>query len=144
MKIEYKINSAKLSDIHSHLVLCNQEFVPPLEQRIDISIYSNKIFEKATLVEAWDNDLLIGLVAIYINQESKSFITNVSVNSSHQGKGIAKELVKNTIEFAVSKKSLIIELEVNHLNNSAILLYKKFDFIPIGNNDNNLIMQKNI
>jgi len=144
VKIDFKINSAKLSDIYSHLVFCNQEFVPPLEQRIDISSYSNKIFEKATLVEAWDNDLLIGLVAIYINQESKSFITNVSVNSKYQGKGIAKELVKNTIEFAVSKKSLIIELEVNYLNNSAILLYKNFDFIPIGNNDNKLIMQKNI
>ncbi len=144
MKIDYKINSAKLSDIYSHLVICNQEFVPPLDQRIDISSYSNKILEKATLIEAWDDNLLVGLVAIYINQGSTSFITNVSVNSAHQGKGIAKELMKNTIEFAVSKKSHIIELEVNHLNNSAILLYKKFDFISIGNKDNNLIMQKKL
>ena len=144
MKIEYKINSAKFSDVHNHLVLCNQEFLPPLNLRVDISSYSYKILENATLIEAWDNNILIGLVAIYINQESKSFITNVSVNSSHHGKGIAKELVKNTIEFAVSKKSILIELEVNYLNNSAILLYKKFDFIAIGNIDNNLIMQKNI
>ncbi|MEG1574577.1 MAG: GNAT family N-acetyltransferase [Bacteroidales bacterium] len=127
MGIIYKINKSSSSDINRHL-----EKVDPISnisRRVDISLYSKKIRENAITFEAWDNNILVGLIACYVNnQDTGAFITYVGVVKEYRQQGIAFTLLSNLISEAIVKMCGVIRLKVNIINNNAILLYKKSGF----------------
>jgi len=116
-----------------HLEECNENFIPPLDQKVDLRDYSKKLAEKSITFEAWDGKKLIGLVAAYFNdlEQRVGFITNVSVVKDHHGKGIARALMDRCIEYAKKENFRSIKLEVSENNEGAIQLYKKLSFTPI-------------
>lgn len=128
--INYKIRSADVYDILKHLTRCKDNFIPGLDQTVDIPEYSKKIAQNAVTFEAWAGKELIGLIAAYFNdQQSRSgFITNVSVIKAFAGKGIASQLVKDCIRFAKEENFKQVSLEVNENNQPAIKLYRKHNF----------------
>jgi ribosomal protein S18 acetylase RimI-like enzyme len=131
MDLEYKIKTATEENICLHLQECNSNFVPPLSERLDIDEYSKKIFDKSITFEAWENDVLAGLIATYFDYNNLSaFVTNVSVMKGFMGLGLASELLNMCIDYASKQNILEIKLEVNNKNDQAINLYKKFNFIP--------------
>src|SRR5262245_51367808 len=74
--LSFTVNVSAEDSIRSHLLHCEKNFKPPLSQRVDIAAYSRKIREKALTIEAWDGDVLVGLVAGYLNAaDQSSFIT---------------------------------------------------------------------
>ncbi|MBK8698425.1 MAG: GNAT family N-acetyltransferase [Saprospiraceae bacterium] len=81
--------------------------------------------------EAWKENSLVGLVAIYFNENAdhSAYITNVSVLKSFMGSGIASELLGQCIGYAVSENFMEIKLEVNKESSHAINLYRKYDFV---------------
>lgn len=145
-KLENKINTAGKSEIFCHLKKCSDSFIPRLDESVNISDYSSKIFEKATLFECWDGEVLVGLVAAYFNDYDNkfSYITNVSVLKEYFGKGIASNLLKNCIDYGSKNNFSKIILEVEKSNTSAINLYKKFNFKEIGLNENKINMSLDI
>ena len=127
--IQYKIQTAAEKDIYEHLKECNDNFAPSLDQRVDLERYSKKIFEKAVTFEAWEGDLFVGFVALYVDRVNRTtFITNVSTLKSHMGLGIASELLKRCIDYAKQNDFSEINLEVFKDNRTAISLYEKFRF----------------
>ena len=82
--ITYQTKAAAEKDIFSHLSVCNDSFLPPLNERVDIYSYAKKIAENALTFEAWDESTLIGLIAVYFNADAgkSAFITNVSVTKN--------------------------------------------------------------
>jgi len=131
---KYAINQAKCEDIEKHLLQCSKLFSPELDTYVSIHNYSKKIRDNAITVEAWNSGELIGLVACYLNNDitHDGYITNVSVIHEWQGKGIAKELVKNTIEEALRKNYKTLNLEVEINNKQAIELYRQSGFVLNG------------
>lgn len=131
MIVTYAINKSTAKEILSHLEICNDGFIPPLSNKINLDVYSEKMFEKSVRFEAWKNNLLIGLVAAYLNDaDNKSgFITNVSILPSYNGKGIATELMKSCIAYTQKNNFKEIKLEVSEKNSGAIHLYEKFGFM---------------
>lgn len=146
MSVLYKINTATKKEIYNHLIICNDIFIPKLNTRIDISTFSDKIFEKAIKFEAWHNNILIGLVSAYFNnlETGTGFINNVSVLPEYHKKGIASQLIKNSEDYAKKNNFRQIQLEVNKNNFSAVNLYKKNKFYPVENNGDFIIMKKSI
>jgi ribosomal protein S18 acetylase RimI-like enzyme len=143
--IVYKINHAKRRDILNHLRSCNDSFVPPLNQKVDVDKYSRKIFENADTFEAWDKYELIGLVAVYSNDiQKKAFITNVSVAENFGNMGVASELLKMCIEYIKSKHFKEIVLEVNKRSKIAKKLYEKFNFQETGFDNDSILMRYEI
>lgn len=140
-ELSLRIKTANEKDIFEHLAECNNNFIPPLSERLDLTNYSNKIFEKSITFEAWHNDSLIGLIAAYFNDNEKGFITNVSVVQKYLGKGIATLLMNNCINYAKRNNFNVILLEVNNNNESAIKLYMKFGFIVHGRKNELLILK---
>lgn len=130
----YTINQAKYEDIEKHLLQCSKLFSPALDTYVSIPDYSKKIRDNAITVEAWYSDELIGLVACYLNNDKthEGYITNVSIIHAYHGKGIAKKLIKNTIEEALSKNFKTLNLEVEVDNKLAIELYRQSDFVLNG------------
>lgn len=142
-KIRYTIKTAAEEEICFHLKECDDNFSPPLHERVDIEKYSKKIFEKAITFEAWADHLLIGLLAAYFNDHisHSGFITCVSVLKNFMGAGIASELLPRCIEYARQHHFIHITLEVSKDNNPAIGLYKKFNFIYDDMRDDSLFMK---
>ena len=139
--IQYSENKASQNDIFEHLKWCNEQFIPKLSEKVTILDYSKKIFEKAICFEAFDNQVLVGLVAAYNNTENNFlFITNVSVIKQNIGQGIAKQLIKNSIDFAQKNNINSIQLEVDKNNSKAIQLYEKMNFSLENENEQSLFL----
>lgn len=140
-----KINKARQADIVLHLKSC--EFDPPLETRINIEKYAEKICNNAIRLEYWDElEGLVGLVAMYINSSDNPFayITNVSILDNWRGKGIASHLLSSAISYASSVPVLNIDLEVFLDNRPAISLYRKFGFTVLSDKDDLLVMRLHV
>lgn len=125
---------------------CSNDFIPPLDEKVNLEEYSKKLFEKAITFEAWEARHLVGLVAAYFNDPEKNsgYITSVSTNNKYSGEGVAKLLLKRCIDYAGEKNFKEIKLEVSGKNDKAIQLYKKFDFAVIETRNDSLIMKRDI
>lgn len=143
--ITYKINFAKKRAILNHLRNCNASFVPPLNHKVDIDNYSQKIFNNADTFEAWNKNKLVGLVAVYCNEINKrAFITNVSVLEKFNNMGVASKLLENCIKYIESKQFKEIALEVNMRSDKAKSLYKKLDFQEVELDNETILMRYKI
>ncbi len=121
--ISYKIDTATKADILMHFSSCDPDFIRDLSLKVNLEEYANKIVSKAGLYEAWDEKNLIGLIAVYRNDEF-DFITDISVSSLHKGQGIASRLLKQYLKSMHTE----VRLEVAKNNMAAHELYKKFGF----------------
>mgnify|MGYP001574849011 CR=1 FL=1 len=129
--IEYLSNMASVAEVAEHLSRCDADFVPPLSDRVEISDYAQTITRKAVRFEAWSGDILVGLLAVYCNdQETRAaYITSVSVLKTWTRRGIAARLVRKCIKHATDSGMRQIGLEVGSSNASAIKLYEKSGFV---------------
>lgn len=144
--VEYKTANAGEKDVYAHLQSCNANFVPPLEERVDLSEYAKKIIERSVTFEAWHDGSLGGLIAAYFNDPAgkTAFITNVSVVKELMGTGVASQLLKECVSYAIKKNYTEIKLEVNKDNFPAISFYRKYNFTEDGIKDDCLILKKEI
>ena len=144
--IKYQLKIASSEDIYLHLKECNSDFIPPLDQKVDLHEYSKKISEKAITFEAWENKILIGLVAGYFNDIEKKigYITNVSVIKNWKGKGIALALMSQCIEYAKKYSFNEIDLEVSSQNIGALELYRKVKFVEFEKKNDMVFMKLKI
>ena len=125
------VDTATTGQIAEHLMRCDGDFIPPLNSRTEIADYANKISKKAVRFEAWGAGSLVGLVAAYCNDVTRShaFITSVSVEPAYRRAGIASELVTRCITHAARLGFTGVELEVDRANDGAIDLYLKRGFV---------------
>lgn len=139
--IDSRFNSCSSGEIENHLKCCSSYFKPPLDSYVSIKDYALKIRSRGLTFEAWHENQLVGLIAIYTNNENKSiFITNVSVERTFSHQNVAKNLMKKCIKFARSDSFKSIHLEVFKINQSAIRFYKSFNFIISGIKKKTIIM----
>ncbi len=130
--IEYKIQQASYADVERHLNevhMVRSTF--PLNVQ-DISKYAKKLTTKSTTYEAWSEEQLIGLVAVYFNDAiAEAFVSNVSVSPVFLRKKLASALMRNLISDAQSRKIRKINLLYDETNISARNLYQKFGFTVV-------------
>tara|TARA_R110000782_G_scaffold35544_6_gene84978 strand:+ start:19383 stop:20531 length:1149 start_codon:yes stop_codon:yes gene_type:complete len=123
------MNKSTLYQIEKHLERCKDEFTPSLDTYVNLTQYSEKIYLHADRFERFENNKLIGLIAIYDNPEkSYGYITNVSVEGKYQGVGISSSLLKECINYFRNKGFCKINLQVYKTNKKAISFYKKNNF----------------
>lgn len=140
--MKFTLNKSTSVVVYSHLNRVKLEFIPPLNEVVDLNEYAIKIFSKAQRVEAWDYEDLIGLIAFYINSvENLIYITNVSIEKKFQGKKIAQKLMNKVFKIAYDNKYDKIKLQVFNGNNKAIEFYKKLNFEIKSNNEDYIIME---
>jgi ribosomal protein S18 acetylase RimI-like enzyme len=144
MNIIFTKNEASEEAIIAHLNLCSKNFMPPLSEKVDIQLYAHKIKQFAVCFEAWEGQILVGLLAAYFNDIEKKtgFITNVSTLTNYSGKGIAKQLIQDCMDYAAILNFETILLEVNRHSLNAIGLYQKFGFHIIDSNHDMLKMNR--
>jgi ribosomal protein S18 acetylase RimI-like enzyme len=140
--LSFSVNSSAEEDIRAHLLGCDQHFIPPLSERVDLIAYSRKVRDHALTIEAWDGKTLVGLVAGYLNTaERSSYVTNVSVLPSFAGKGIATKLLDTFIEHAKTASIETMALEVSKANPTAMHLFSKFETHAVEDRGDYLLMR---
>jgi ribosomal protein S18 acetylase RimI-like enzyme len=129
--VEYVSNKTSEAEIAEHLSRCDSAFVPPLSGRVEIRDYAKKIARKAMRFEAWSGGTLVGLVAVYLNDQEKriAYITSVSVLQAWAGKGIVARLMSWCVEYSKASGMRQINLEVAEDNTPAIRLYENNGFV---------------
>ncbi|MBI5134905.1 GNAT family N-acetyltransferase [Candidatus Uhrbacteria bacterium] len=144
--VEYKIKCANKSTIFDHLKECNDDFVPPLYQRVHLGRYANKIHRNSVTFEAWAKNRLVGLLAAYFNdsEDQIGFITSVSVTADYSGQGIASKLANSCITHAKQIHFKKLRLEVHKNNFTAIHLYRKVGFVELETKYDSLFMELDI
>ncbi len=142
LDIIYEYNKASQAEVEKHLLSCDEQFLPRLSSRVSILDYASKIFTHASLIEAWFDGKLIGLVAVYCDDQNTKIahITSVSVLMAFTGNGIAGRLIENCVEQSRSLGLHRINLEVSTQNAPAIALYKKFGFVSEKSISESIIM----
>ncbi|MCC9602038.1 GNAT family N-acetyltransferase [Stieleria sp. JC731] len=140
MTIRYTRDQSSASDLVGHLECCSDQFIPALADRVNVADYAKKLHCNATRFEAWHEGELVGLVAAYFSKSDANsetpqpehddvgFISNVSVLRQFGGRGIATNLVQQTIQFSKDHRVLLLELKVNRDNDAAVSLYGKLGF----------------
>lgn len=138
--LEYTINTTTEEELYKYLLEQDNCFIPSLSKRVDIKQYSKKLFNNSTRFEAWNDTLLIGFVAVYINDIS-SYISLVTVVPMYCKKHIGSQLLVNCIQYVKGKNYQEIQLEVNRSNKTAIAFYKKHCFFKESYNKESVFMK---
>jgi ribosomal-protein-alanine N-acetyltransferase len=131
--IKYTINMSGVAMIKRHLKACDQTYIPPLSERVDVDRYAGKLYRLATRYEAWQDNKLIGLVAAYLGtgENPEIFVSNVSVDSTMTGRGIGANLLRRLVSDAKVRNYGSIRLEVSPQNHAAQKLYAKSGFVVL-------------
>jgi ribosomal protein S18 acetylase RimI-like enzyme len=142
-EINFTTNIASEEEIFIHLNECSSLFTPDLNETVNITDYSKKIFLHSTTFEAWAQNKLIGLIAAYFSDTKThvAYITNVSIINEYSGLGLASGLLEMCIAHAKLSHFFSIILEVNKTNTPAINLYKKYGFEIFKNEGNSFFMK---
>lgn len=140
----FSTNKSNLEQISSHLYKCDTQFSPRLSTQVNLDDYAKKIFHNAIRHEAWLDENLIGLIAIYYNifDQKFGYITNISIQNKHSRNQIASTLLKTAINDAKANNLKKIELQVHKSNIPALALYKKFSFLKANEKENILLLKK--
>ncbi len=143
----FTMDSSTIDEVYTHLIDCDNTFIPPLSQRVDLITYAEKLVTRASNFEMWNMQKhLIGLISSYMNNGGLKtvFITNVSVCPQYIGRGIAKKLLNECINEVKLRGYSKIQLEVNKQSIPAINLYYKFGFRVIETEGKILTMNLNL
>lgn len=137
MTVSFRSGQATRGDILTHLRACDATFEPLLSGRVDLVEYAEKLSQKAITFEAWEGDLLVGLVAGYFNDLTtrEGFITTVSTHPAFTGRGSASALMAMALRYAADHGFEALSLDVGENNHPAQNLYRKWGFERIGESE---------
>lgn len=117
-----------IDKIYIFLAHINNEYNPPLDTKVELRQYAEKILNNAILlVEMIDEDV-VGMVVLYCNDENtkKAYIPLVGVLPTYQHRGIASKLMKEAIAFVRVQGYKLIGIHSNNM--VAVHLYSKLGF----------------
>lgn len=126
--------------------LLGKEFTPDeLYSRVDINQYCCKLSEKATFLQAKDDEgKCLGFIAYYINQEyAFVFITRIAVSGHCRHQGIGRQMIEELAKVYLDSFEAI-ELEVEKTNESARKFYQSMGFNLKEDRNTKLLLTKNL
>jgi ribosomal protein S18 acetylase RimI-like enzyme len=111
----------------------SKDFFPPLENRVDINLWSKKLYAKSTtlVICAPENKKqIVGAVSFYSNNyaDSISYITLLGVHPAYRRRGYGKKLLNACLMYLTNKGFKSAQTRT-WFGNDAVSLYKSFGFI---------------
>lgn len=124
-------NSLTFDEFCQFVTQVNQDFVPPLLERIDIKQFYDKITSYANLITCRINNSLVGLCIFYCNDATsfQAYLSLIAVSGNHRGKGIASELCR--LMETKSKSEGMTHLSMHTNSEIALNLYNKLGYSVI-------------
>lgn len=119
--------------IFEYFTSSNQEFIPALDERVNLEEYVEKIAKNADIFWIKNQEKVCGMCAIYFNIGIDAFITSINIRQEFQRKGCAQLLINRVINEAKRRDIKKIRLKVYQENSKAINFYDKVGFIKVEN-----------
>lgn len=93
-----------------------------------------KVSSRGTLISAFDENQLVGLVGFYANdaESKKSFLTVIVVSKEYQGSGVGYKLFREFVRTSLDAGMTQCELNVVKTNERAISFYKRRGLVIAG------------
>lgn len=115
-----------------------------LHEQVNLKEYSEKLSSYAFFILAYEDSVLKGFIAYYLNDKNKFvYITQIVVHQSARHKGLGHTmmtaLVENTNDFYEC-----IRLEVLTQNSNAKKFYIREGFYKIEDRDSRILLQKDL
>ncbi len=125
-------DSFSREQLHEFIVDIDKELPVPLSDRVDLSEYSKKLYEKAHLKTVVSDGKIVSLIAGYTENitDNLSYITLVGTLPKMRGKGLAKKLMLEYIRDCEKKGISGIHLHTKKTNQGAVSLYTGMGFVP--------------
>ncbi|NOU47443.1 MAG: GNAT family N-acetyltransferase [Bacteroidales bacterium] len=144
--IQIRKFKASIDEIKSYLIDNDEIFFEPMQSRLDITKFSEKIYQNADQYWVFNDERKIGFMAVYFNHPINEFgfITTISICKEFQGTGLGKRLLEEAIGYASENGFKKIRLQVHPHNITAQNLYTKFGFEVIENDGLYYLMSLNI
>ena len=117
--------------IEEFLRQVDASFPVPLSIKQDLSLFANKLCEKATLCFHRDGDEIAAMVAGYTDNviENKAYISIVATKEQYRGRGYAAACIKEFIQICEEKGLDGVHLYTDASNLPAICMYQKNGFV---------------
>ncbi|WP_215144689.1 GNAT family N-acetyltransferase [Exiguobacterium qingdaonense] len=132
-------DKATVSDYVSHLEACDHLFPTKLSERVDLHTYATKLHERATSFELWQDDVLVGLLAAYMDQEV-AFISHICV-LPEAPRGSGQKLLNELIAEVRKAGKRGIRLNVEATNGRARAFYLRQGFMDVGHIGGDIVME---
>lgn len=88
--------------------------------------------DSRTYLVAVDGDAVVGYAGLCAYGDDVSYVQTIGVTSSHQRHGVGTSLLVALLDDAERRGAQHVDLEVRADNSSAIDLYRKHGFAPLG------------
>ncbi len=107
-----------------------KRIVPPLDHRVDIELYAEKIMKFGNVMYLTDHAGIYGIAAFYANDKERktAYLTFLAVSESINRKGYGAKLLKEVEKGAYHLGMDFMKLEVDNNNYTAIEFYGKMGF----------------
>ena len=114
----------------------------PLHEGLDFDSYSNKLSDFAYFIIAIEENIQIGFIAYYLNEEGKfAYVPQVVVHKDGRHKGVGHAMFK-VLYNVTNKKYPFLRLEVLKCNVNARAFYEREGFLFIEEHNERLLLEK--
>lgn len=131
-KTTYRMaKSEEMNSVSELLKKIDKSFPIPLSDKTDLDELANKFLEKGYVYLAFDGEKPIGILGFYANdaETGRAYFSVLGVLESHQGQGIAKRILMDSIAFCKEKGMTSCVLYTHKTNVGAIAMYEKLGFV---------------
>jgi len=130
IKITSSIDRNQIINILSEI---DSDFRPKLSEKIDFHSYAEKILEKALFFVAVSDNLILGFIAFYCNDEAKknAYISLIGVQNEFRRYGIGDLLLTKAIQYIRNRNYQSVGIETWEGSNG-MYLYQKHEFEIVG------------
>ena len=111
-----------------------EESAPSFLSSIDLAAYARKITGHARIAGLRADGTLIAFLAFYCNDPERrlAYMSMLLVRSDYRGRGLARRLVQQSLDYLTQAGFLVYRLEVGKDNREAIALYRAMGFTETG------------
>lgn len=122
------LDKISLDEFSEFIIQVNNDFIPPLLDRIDIELFFNKIKCYSNSFICRVDNRIAGLLILYANnfEEKKAYISLLATKSEYRCMGIATKLLSTSFDYARIRGML--NIGVHTFKDSLVEYYMKRGF----------------
>lgn len=125
-----KTIKASAKDIEEFLLEIDKDFPVPLSKKVNISEFSKKLFEKATIITKIKDKKIISMLAGYTEntENDLAYVSILATTKEYRGQGLAGKSLDKFIKLCKKKDLKGVHLYTVKTNTSALAVYHKRGF----------------
>ncbi len=130
--ITYQLaNLTDLIPVNNILHAIDPSFPIPLSVKTNLDELAAKFLNNGYVYMALDGEYPVGLLGFYANnyETRAAYISVLGVLESHQGRGIAKRMVIDSLTICKERGMTSCFLYTHKTNTGAIAMYQRLDFV---------------